>query len=1101
MGKLNLSVLLIASSLLVLVLASLTIFTEVRVHQFSAIQASLSKGLRSLREIGSTGTPSPVGASSSFLKPVYEKSCSISSMRTYDLHEEIDDDNQTNKTQVATLICDSKQFKKLSGISSSLTTIKNVIYFEDEGIEIDPTLSESLSLLNVSSISEIEKLGKTSPVDPNLPSKNSIAVIMYTSGSTGLPKGVMMTHGNIVATIAGVKAVVPNLDTKDVYLAYLPLAHVFELAAETLMMASGCSIGYGSALTFTDSSAVPAILDRVREGVSKKIEEKGGLAKKLFNIGYKRRLAAIEGSWLGAWGLEKMLWDIIVFTKVQALLGGRLRLMLCGGAPLSGDSQRFINICMGAPVGQGYGLTETCVGGTFSEADDLTVGRVGPPLPCGYIKKWCLTSMVWYYSLFHGKKGGYRISDKPMPRGEIVIGGNSVTAGYYNNPEKTNEVYKVDEKGIRWFYTGDVGRFHPDGCLEIIDRKKDIVKLQHGEYVSLGKVEAALVTSSYVDNIMVYADPLHNFCIALIVPSRQALEKWAQDAGIQYTEFSELLDKPEAIKEVQQSLSKVARAAKLEKFEIPGKIKLLADPWTPESGMVSASTLSAKKKLYGGSKKKLYGGREQEEEEEEGVIQPRGLANIHGICFANAAIQALAACTPLVKDLDRHSCPIIVKDGCPACTFKTLARKLYKSKNSLCPQYKFLHQRVHQLEPEVRREYGVGSGSCNDFIESLLKDIHEYENTIEGQKCECVFHSQMKGTFRTTYRCVQCNVPIFYKTTKSFLLLLHMDNPGKHDLEGLLNFQQPDDDYRCSFCNTKLVGKATIIGKPPTGTRLLQLLDMNGDPNPLRAGCKPLKPVSRHWRNICKNDERIHEGGHSSGGQGGPSSGDQGGGSCEQFGGFDRLIDDRYVGEGKPSHVSKDKSKARPFALEETSPGKRRVWRGPEENGKVFNGDEDKTLMDTESAEKELEVNSTAEALKIQNTDNVVLHSGQVQNGDGGSNGNGTLTTFASTKTRIGVRNSRCFSIREYFCGVRPARVIVEDSSTASLLVLLSDPITFTEARVPKFSAIQKSLRRPELRPIPKNEPPPPKPNPVHSHATPSSGVDPCCHSSPPGKR
>jgi long-chain acyl-CoA synthetase len=232
---------------------------------------------------------------------------------------------------------------------------------------------------------------------------------------------------------------------------------------------------------------------------------------------------------------------------------------------------------MGAPVGQGYGLTETCAGGTFSEADDLTVGRVGPPIPCGYIK------------LVSWEEGGYLISDKPMPRGEVVIGGNCVTAGYYNNPTKTSEVYKVDEKGIHWFYTGDIGQFHPDGCLEIIDRKKDIVKLQHGEYVSLGKVEAALVSSSYVDNIMVYADPLQNYCVALIVPSRQALEKWAQDAGIKYEQFSELCDKPEATNEVQQSISKVGKTAKLEKFEVPGKIKLVGDPWTPESGMVTAA--------------------------------------------------------------------------------------------------------------------------------------------------------------------------------------------------------------------------------------------------------------------------------------------------------------------------------------------------------------------------------------------------------------------------------------------------------------------------------------------------------------------------------
>jgi long-chain acyl-CoA synthetase len=244
---------------------------------------------------------------------------------------------------------------------------------------------------------------------------------------------------------------------------------------------------------------------------------------------------------------------------------------------LSGDTQRFINICLGAPISQGYGLTETCAGGTFSEYDETSVGRVGPPLPCSYIK------------LIDWAEGGYLTTDSPMPRGEIVIGGPNVTKGYFKNEAKTNEVYKDDERGMRWFYSGDIGRLHPDGCIEIIDRKKDIVKLQHGEYVSLGKVEAALSVCPYVDQIMVHADPFHSYCVALLVAAHSELKGWASKQGITYSDFADLCQKQETVKEVLQSLAKAAKQARLEKFEIPAKIKLVPEPWTPESGLVTAA--------------------------------------------------------------------------------------------------------------------------------------------------------------------------------------------------------------------------------------------------------------------------------------------------------------------------------------------------------------------------------------------------------------------------------------------------------------------------------------------------------------------------------
>ncbi|CAI5479704.1 unnamed protein product [Closterium sp. Yama58-4] len=513
-----------------------------------------------------------------------------------------------NETEVTTVVCDHKQLEKLeeASLKGELKTVKRVIMMpeprplseagkgptEAEAKVATGQLAPGVTLL---SFADVEKSGVESPVTPELPQPSDLAVIMYTSGSTGLPKGVMLSHGNLVAVFAAIMAQVPDANFNDVYIAYLPLSHVLELAAELGAVSVGGSIGYGSPLTLVDMApkvkagtkgdapqlrptlmvAVPAILDRIRDAVRRKIAAAPLVRRTLFNLAYSRRLAAIEGSWFGAWGVERLFWDLLVFRKVRAAVGGHLRFMLSGGAPLSPDSQRFMNICFNIPISQGYGLTETAAGGTFSEWDDSSVGRVGPPIPCNLIR------------LIDWEEGGYRTTDHPHPRGEILIGGPNVSLGYWKDKEKTAEVFSEDQHGMRWFRTGDIGLVHPDGCIQIIDRKKDIVKLQHGEYVSLGKVEAVLQVSPFVDNLLVFADSTKAFAVALVVPVPAAVADFAKSRGIEEEDYAKLCGREDVVAEVLRCLQKVSKDAGLNKFEVPARIKLLPDPWLPETGLVT----------------------------------------------------------------------------------------------------------------------------------------------------------------------------------------------------------------------------------------------------------------------------------------------------------------------------------------------------------------------------------------------------------------------------------------------------------------------------------------------------------------------------------
>ena len=193
-----------------------------------------------------------------------------------------------------------------------------------------------------------------------------------------------------------------------------------------------------------------------------------------------------------------------------------------------------------------------------------------------------------------------------------MIGGGNVATGYYKLPDKTKEDFFTDEAGTRWFRTGDIGEMAPDGTLKIVDRKKDLVKLNHGEYVSLGKVESELKTCPLVENICVYGDPSQAFCIALVVPDRNKLTTLAEKFGLGYVSFEELCTNTTITDAMLKELSQHGRKAGLEKFETPGAITLCTELWTPESGLVTAAFKLKRKPIqdyYQKDLKRMYGAR------------------------------------------------------------------------------------------------------------------------------------------------------------------------------------------------------------------------------------------------------------------------------------------------------------------------------------------------------------------------------------------------------------------------------------------------------------------------------------------------------------
>ncbi|XP_073131701.1 long chain acyl-CoA synthetase 4-like [Henckelia pumila] len=429
---------------------------------------------------------------------------------------------------------------------------------------------------------EFLSLGANKHYDLPVKKKTDICTIMYTSGTTGDPKGVMISNNSIVAMIAGVqhllKSVNEALTVSDVYLSYLPLAHIFDRIIEECIINHGASIGFWRGdvkllvedigeLKPTIFCAVPRVLDRIYSGLQQKISAGGFIKQTMFNFAYSLKLRSMrKGS---KHSDASPLCDKIVFKKVKQGLGGNVRIILSGAAPLASHVEEFLRVVSCCHVLQGYGLTETCAGTFVSIPNEINMlGTVGPPVPNVDV---CLESVP---------EMGYDAISR-TPRGEVCIQGDTLFSGYFKREDLTNEVL-IDG----WFHTGDVGEWQPDGSLKIIDRKKNIFKLSQGEYVAVENLENIYGLVPDIDSVWIYGNSFESFLIAIINPNKEAVEQLAEKADIS-GDFGTLCENVEIKEYFLGELARIAKEKKLKGFEFIKAVHLDPVPFDMERDLIT----------------------------------------------------------------------------------------------------------------------------------------------------------------------------------------------------------------------------------------------------------------------------------------------------------------------------------------------------------------------------------------------------------------------------------------------------------------------------------------------------------------------------------
>ncbi|KGN61759.1 long chain acyl-CoA synthetase 2 [Cucumis sativus] len=475
------------------------------------------------------------------------------------------------------------QENKLASIFSCLPRCSNQLKTIVSFTNVSSVLKKEAEELGVSCFSW-EEFCQLGSLDCELPSKQKtdICTIMYTSGTTGEPKGVILNNTAVMAEVLSVEHLLLLTDKvateEDSYFSFLPLAHVYDQIMETYCIYKGSSIGFWRGdirfllddiqeLKPTIFSGVPRVYDRIYSGILNKVSSGGSLRKMLFDYAYIYKLGYLKKGLLQ----EKAapLLDKLVFDKIKEAFGGRVRLFLSGAAPLPRHVEEFLRVTSCATLSQGYGLTESCGGCFTSIANVFTMmGTVGVPVTTIEARLESVPDM------------GYDAL-ATTPRGEICLRGSTLFSGYHKRQDLTGEVL-IDG----WFHTGDIGEWQPDGSMKIIDRKKNIFKLSQGEYVAVENIENIFLQCSLITSIWVYGNSFESFLVGVAVPDQKALEDWAQNHNMT-GDFKSLCENLKARKYILDELNSNGQKHHLRGFELLKAIHLEPYPFDMERDLIT----------------------------------------------------------------------------------------------------------------------------------------------------------------------------------------------------------------------------------------------------------------------------------------------------------------------------------------------------------------------------------------------------------------------------------------------------------------------------------------------------------------------------------